>query len=79
MAQRMRQNIRQGDIAARVGGDEFLILPSARATPCLKSAGVPLTVIHKVFKSHRGISLCRKTGGVRGGCSTARPKPSIPR
>ena len=39
VAQRMRQNIRQGDIAARVGGDEFLIFPSARATPCLKSSG----------------------------------------
>lgn len=62
VAQRMRQNIRQDDIAARVGGDEFLIFAECKgdALPQIERVFRALTSQYKEFQISisMGISLC---------------------
>ncbi len=66
VAQRMRQNIRQGDIAARVGGDEFLIFAECQsdAMPQIQRVFHTLTGQYKDFQISisMGISLCPENG-----------------
>jgi diguanylate cyclase (GGDEF)-like protein len=76
VAERLRTNLRPGDLAVRVGGDEFAVLMWARPAGALMVAQRLLRVLSRPYELSTGTAFVSASIGLAG-CATADDVPTL--